>query len=81
MPYDTFTVNQDIVAVDIQTMGDMSMEDYNEYLRNGLLTVDHHDILRSVPAGYPIAVTKKQFSALMAYLKEIERRVGVSNPG
>lgn len=76
MPYNTFTVKQDVVAVDIQTMGDMSMEDYNEYLRNGLLTVDHHDILRSEPAGYPLAVTKKQIKALIAYLKEIEHKVG-----
>jgi hypothetical protein len=81
MPYETFTVKQDVVAVDIQTMGDMSLEDYNKYLRNGLLTVDHHDILRSEPAGYPLAVTKQQFKALIAYLKEIEPRVGVSNPG
>lgn len=81
MSYKTFTVKQDVVAVDIQTMGDMSMEDYNEYLRSGLLIVDHHDILRSEPAGYPLAVTKKQFKALMAYLKEIEPKVGISNPG
>ncbi|WP_019578286.1 hypothetical protein [Curvibacter lanceolatus] len=81
MSYKTFTMKQDVVAVDIQTMGDMSMEDYNEYLRSGLLNVDHHDILRSEPAGYPLAVTKKQFKALMDYLKEIEPKVGISNPG
>lgn len=76
MAYETFTQKQDVVAVDIQTMGDMSIEDYKDYLRNGLLTVDHHDILRSEPAGYPVAVTKEQFKALLAYLKEIEPRVG-----
>lgn len=76
MAYQTFTEKQDVVAVDIHTMGDMSIEDYKDYLRNGLLTVDHHDILRSEPAGYPIAVTKEQFKALLAYLKEIEPKVG-----
>lgn len=76
MAYQTFTEKQDVVAVDIHTMGDMSIEDYKYYLRNGLLTVDHHDILRSEPAGYPIAVTKEQFKVLLAYLKEIEPRVG-----
>ncbi|MDD5125033.1 hypothetical protein [Methylovulum sp.] len=76
MTYKTFTCNQDVVAVDIHTMGDMSLEDYNEYIRTGLLTVDHHDILRSEPAGYPLAVTKAQFNALLAYLKEIGPRVG-----
>lgn len=81
MSYKTFTVKQDVIAVDIQTMEDMSIEDYKIYLRKGLLTVDHHDILRSEPAGYPLAVTKEQFKALMAYLKEIEAKVGVSNPG
>lgn len=72
----TFTCKQDVVAVDIHTMGDMSLEDYNEYLRTGLFTVDHHDILKSEPAGYPIAVTKAQFKALLAYLKEIGPKVG-----
>lgn len=76
MAYETFTQKQEVTAVDIQTMGSMSMKDYEEYLRNGLITVDHHDILRSEPAGYPIAVTKAQFKALLAYLKEIAPRVG-----
>jgi hypothetical protein len=76
MAYETFTQMQDVVAVDIRTMGDMSIEDYKDYLRNGLLTVDHHEIVRSEPAGYPVAVTKEQFKVLLAYLKEIEPRVG-----
>lgn len=76
MAYETFTVNQDIVAVDIQTMAEMSMEDYEEYIRTGLITIDHHDILRSEPAGYPLAVTKAQFKALLTYLKEIGPKVG-----
>lgn len=76
MAYKTFTSKQDVVAVDIQTMADMSMEDYKEYIRTGLVTIDHHDVLRSEPAGYPLAVTKVQFNALLAYLKEIGPKVG-----
>lgn len=75
MPYKTFTQTQEITAVDIQGMADMSISDYKEYLRNGLFTVDHHEVLRSEPAGYPIAVTKQQFQALLAYLKELEPKV------
>lgn len=77
MTYKTFTCKQDVVAVDIQTMAEMSIDDYKDYLRNGLLTVDHHDTLRSEPAGYPLATTKEQFKALLVYLKEIEPKVGV----
>lgn len=78
MTYKTFTWNQDVVAVDIQTMASMSTKDYKEYLRDGLLTVDHHDVLRSEPAGYPLATSKAQFKALMEYLKELEPRIGSS---
>lgn len=76
MPYKTFTETQEVTAVDIQTMASMSAKDYQEYLESGLLTVDHHEILRSEPAGYPLAVTKEQFKALLAYLKTLEHKVG-----
>lgn len=77
MPYKTFVSKQDVTAVDIHTMESMSAEDYREYLEFGLLTVDHHDILRSEPAGYPLAVTSEQFKMLLAYLKALENKVGV----
>ena len=76
MPYGTLKRNQEVEAVDIQTMAKMSVEVYKTYLREGLLFVDHHDVLRSVPAEYPLAVTKEQFKALLAYLKELEPKVG-----
>lgn len=78
MTYKTFTCSQDVTAVDIQTMASMSMMDYKEYLRNGLLTVDHHDLLRSEPAGYPLATSKAQLRALIEYLKELEPMIGSS---
>jgi hypothetical protein len=76
MPYRTFKSQQEVEAVDIATMADMTEDDYREYLEDGLLLVDHHDILRSQPAGYPLAVTKAQFKALLRYLQELEPRIG-----
>jgi hypothetical protein len=75
--YKTFTLKTDVVSVDIQTMAGMSSQEYDEYLRNGLFSVDHHDVLREQPAGgYPIAVTKAQMKALLSYLEEIAPKVG-----
>ena len=74
--YKTFTLRTDVVSVDIQTMAQMSMQDYDEYLRTGLFTIDHHEILRSEPAGYPLAVTQEQVKALIGYLTEIAPKVG-----
>jgi hypothetical protein len=50
-------------AVDIPTMASMSIDDYKVYLRdgNGLVSVDHHDVLRSGIAEYPIAANKPSF--------------------
>ena len=76
MTYKTHTTKQDVTAVDIQTMAEMSISEYQQYLREGLLSVDHHDVLRSEPAGYPLAVNKEQLKALRAYLKELEPKLG-----
>ena len=68
--------SQEVRAVDIHTMADMTPQQYREYLEFSLIYVDHHDVLRSMAAGYPLAVTKAQFSALMDYLRELEPRIG-----
>lgn len=75
MPYTTFTTNQEVTAVDIHTMAEMTLEGYKEYLRSGLLNVDHHDLLRSAPAGYPLATNKAQLKALIEYLKALEPKI------
>lgn len=55
----------------------MTADDYREYLDSGsLLHVDHHDMLRSMPAGYPLAVTRAQMKMLLDYLHGLEERVG-----
>jgi len=76
MAYEAHTSPQDVTAVDIVTMTKMSPADYKQYLAHGLIYVDHHDILRSMAAGYPLAVTKAQFAALMSYLRELEPLIG-----
>ena len=75
MSYKTVTFTREIEAVDIPTMDVMSPEDYREYLEGGLLYIDHHDILRSVPAGYPIAVNREQLMILIEYLDGMKDRV------
>jgi hypothetical protein len=77
MTYKTFTTTQEVTAVHIQTMEDMSLEEYKKYLDGGLFFVDHHGILRSGPAEYPLAVTKVQFETMLSFLKMLDSKVGV----
>lgn len=65
-----------VEAVNIPTMHEMSIREYEAYLRGGLLFVDHHGILRSAPAEYPLATSKEQLRSLIRYLEEIEPKVG-----
>ena len=70
------TVTVDESAVDIPTMRDMSISEYMVYVESELLFVDHHDVLRSGPGQYPLAVTREQLRMLIAHLKSLEGRVG-----
>ncbi|MGX5173799.1 hypothetical protein ACUR5C_07235 [Aliikangiella sp. IMCC44653] len=76
MTYKMFKINQDVEAVDIVTMADMSMDDYKRYLESDLLLVDTHDVLRSQPAGYPLATNAEQVDTLINYLNSIRSKVG-----
>lgn len=56
----------EIEAMDIPTMQEMSLDEYKTYIkRHGLVYLDHHDILRSVAADYPLATSKEQLDALI----------------
>lgn len=66
----------EITAADIPTMYKMSAGEYKQYIENELLFVDHHDVLRSQIAQYPLAVTREQLLILIAYLQSLESRVG-----
>jgi hypothetical protein len=61
-----------VEAVDIVTMSGMSLDDYGGYLADGLLEVDHRGVLRSAPAGYPLATNKKQLRILIDHLRAFE---------
>lgn len=76
MAYTKLKFSIDIEAVDIPSMQEMSVEEYQEYLNGELLFVDHHDILRSGPAEYPLATNKEQLEILISYLQGLRSRVG-----
>lgn len=66
----------EIDAADIPTMYKMSAGEYKQYVENELLFVDHHDVLRSQIAQYPLAVTREQLRILISHLQSLESRVG-----
>jgi hypothetical protein len=70
---------KEIECVDIPTMYEMSDSEYREFLREGelggLMYVDHHDVLRSYVADYPIATTLEQFDILIEHLKTLRRKM------
>lgn len=66
----------EIDAVDIPTMYRMSEGEYRQYVESELLFVDHHDVLRSQIAQYPLAATREQLEILISYLQSLKSRVG-----
>lgn len=76
MSYEKLRITVDIETVDIPTMREMTAVEYREYLDGELLFVDHHDVLRSAPAQYPLAVTSDQLKILIAHLQSLAGRVG-----
>ena len=69
---DKIKLNIDIETVDIPTMYAMSDKEYRQYLRSdGLVYVDHHDVLRSAAAGYPLATNLEHFDILLEELHSL----------
>ena len=70
---------KEIECVDIPTMRGMSDAEYREFLSEGglggLMYVDHHDVLRSYVADYPLATTLEQFDILIEYLQTLRRKM------
>lgn len=70
---------EEIECVDIPTMSGMSDNDYRKFLRQGalggLMYVDHHDVLRSFVADYPLATTLEQFDILIEYLQTLRGKM------
>ncbi len=64
----------EVEIVDVPTMYDMSEEQYRNLIRgDGLIHVDHHEVLCSSIAGYPIATTQEQ---LDIFIEELQRLRG-----
>lgn len=71
-----FTVKLDVESIDIPTMDSLSPQEYREYLKNeGLFLVDHHDILRSSGASYPLATSKEQLEILISELSKLKHKL------
>ncbi len=66
----------EVEAVDIPTMQEMSAKEYQAYIKkHGLFFVDHHDILRSSAAEYPLATSKEQLDILIKELQAVRERL------
>lgn len=65
----------EVESVDIRGMHLMTPEEYRYYVSNDMLLVDHHDILRSHIAGYPIATNKEQLDILIEVLNELRSKL------
>jgi hypothetical protein len=67
----TFDIGQ-IEALDIPTMCVLSDEEYRAFVRGGeLLHVDHHGVLRSYVADYPLAASPRQLDILIEELQRL----------
>lgn len=69
------TIQEDSEAADIPSMREMPDVGYSNYLDGGLFFTDHHDVLRAVHGGYPIATTSRQVDLLVEYLEGIKSRM------
>jgi len=72
----TYKGNIEIEATDIPTMSRMANSEYWDFVKRGeLFFIDHHDVLRSTPAEYPLATSRKQLDMLIEALKEFRERM------
>lgn len=71
----TYKTSVEIESVDIRGMDQMNPKEYRQYVLDHMLYVDHHDILRSHIAGYPIANNKEQLDILVEVLSELRPKL------
>ena len=69
-----FKTKVEVEAMDIRTMSELALADYRAYL-DELLWIDHHDVLRSQVAGYPVAATEAQLEELIQHLQKQRGRL------
>ncbi len=67
---------RELEVVDIPTMYKMSDEQYRDFIQSGeLLYVDHHEVLRSFVADYPLATTQEQLDILIQELQKLRNKM------
>lgn len=72
----TYKGKIEIEATDIPTMSRMSNSEYWAFVKSGeLFFIDHHDVVRSTPAEYPLATNRKQLDMLILALTELRDRM------
>ena len=65
----------EVQAIDIPGMQSMTPQEYRSHLKQfGLFYFDHHDVLRSSVAGYPLATSKEQLEILVEVLESLKDR-------
>ena len=74
MPWIKPEIENDTEVADTQTMDRMSNDEYREYLENGLIFMDLHDVLHSYITGHPIAANREQLDILIELLQEMRLR-------
>lgn len=69
----------EVEVVDIPTMYQMSDDEYRDFIHQGglggLMYVDHHDVLRSFVADYPLATTREQLDILIEELQGLRSKM------
>ena len=66
----------EIESYDNPTMRNMTEEQYRRFVQNGeLMYVDHHDVLRSYIADYPLAATREQLDILIEELQKLRGKM------
>jgi len=62
------TSNVDVVEIGFAALSDLSDEDYRSYVRDTLISVNHHDILVFDPTGSGLAKCREQLDILVSEL-------------
>jgi hypothetical protein len=67
--------NQKTQLIDAPTMRKMTIEEFKDYIEDGLMYINHHDVLCSLPDANIIACNQEQIEALIEYLNKIKLRL------
>jgi hypothetical protein len=72
----TVKMTTEVETVDIPTMAAMECDEYRSMLENRhFVYVDHHGVLRSGPADYPIATNRQQLDIYIAMLNRLREEM------